>query len=83
MKTVRIPSGAVPAPKSTVPPQVHGILSTMFAKLAAKHAKLAGANHPDPAAEPLGSPDKAAINSQKGRGLTRQPIIGAPNPPDY
>lgn len=82
MKTTRIPSGVVPAPKSTLPPAAHGLLASMFANLAAKHGRLAGANKPDSAVAPLGAPDKAAINSQKGRGLTRQPVIGAPNDPN-
>jgi hypothetical protein len=75
-----IPSGAARPVKSTVPPAVHGMLSGIFAKLAGKHAALAGANRPDRAVQPLGAPDRIATLAGKGKGLTRQPVIGSPDP---
>jgi hypothetical protein len=73
----KIPNGRVPAPRSTVP---HLALAGMFAKLAALHAQRAMANAPDATNARLPRPDMAAIDSQQGRPLVRQPVIGTPMP---
>lgn len=73
----QIPAGKVPAPKSTVP---HLHLASMFSRLAQRHIGAAMANAPDPAAAKLPRPDMAAIDTQRGRPLARQAVIGSPNP---
>jgi hypothetical protein len=74
-----IPSGHVSTPKSTIPPAAHGLLSSIFARLAAHHAQLA--NSPDPAVARLPRPDQAARDVQGGYPLLRRPVIGVPNSP--
>ena len=74
-----IPSGHVTTPKSTLPPAAHGLLSSIFAKLAAHHAQMA--NSPDPATAKLPRPDMAAKDARGGRPLVREPVIGTPNSP--
>ena len=73
----QIPAGRVPAPKSTVP---HLHLANMFSRLAQRHIGAAMANAPDQANARLPRPDMAAIDTQRGRPLARQAVIGAPNP---
>ena len=72
-----IPMGRVPAPKNTVP---HLAMASMFARLAAMHARKALANAPDPTNAGLPRPDKAVEDAAEGRPLIRQPVIGVPMP---
>ncbi len=69
--------GRVPMPKNTVP---HMAMASMFAKLAAMHARKALANDPDPANAGLPRPDKAVEDVAGGRLLGRTPVIGTPTP---
>lgn len=73
----KIPSGRVTAPKSTIPPAVHGALASIFTKLAAKHQGMA--NGADRATAAVPRPDVAAKASKKGGLLGRTPFLGAPN----
>ena len=74
-----IPSGHVSALPSTLPPAAHGLLSSIYARLAAHHAAMA--NAPDPAVARLPRPDMAATDAMRGNPIMRRPVIGVPNSP--
>ena len=75
----RIPSGAVHSPQSTLPPQAHGILAGIFARLAAHHQNLANAPQTGPASVPR--PDIAARDARQGGLIGRSPVLGVPDSP--
>ena len=75
----RIPSGAVHAVGSTLPPEAHGVLAGIFSRLAAHHQSLANSPQTGPAGVPR--PDIAAKDVTRGGLIGRNPVLGVPDSP--